>query len=394
VAIVGTMLYFAIRYRKKDGVDHETPHIEGHAGLELIWTVVPSIICIFVAYYGFVIYEEVREPPPNAMQINVTGQKWRWDFEYENGKRTSSELVVPVNEPVKFRITSRDVLHSFFVPAMRVKIDAVPNQYTQVWFNPVKTGEFQVFCTEYCGLQHSAMLAKLHVVSRAEYDRWLNDKSEEMIKLPPEKLGKQLFVKKGCNACHSLDGTKVVGPSFLKLYGKTEELEGGASVVVDDNYIKKSILEPAAQIVKGYAPAMPSFDGQLNDKEMEGLIAFIKSVQEPVKIVAPVKKDEKPDSELTPVEHGKKIYETKLCVTCHSLDGAKLVGPSWKGLYGRRGKLVDGSEYDANDEYIKHSILKPADQIVEGYQPVMPPYEGQLNDKDIADVIEFMKTLK
>jgi cytochrome c oxidase subunit II len=229
VAIVGSMLYFGLRYRKKDGVDHETPHIEGNMGLEVIWTVVPTIICIFVAAYGYIIFDEMRQPPPNAMEIAVTGQKWRWDFEYPSGKTTTAEFVVPVDEPVKLRMTSRDVLHSFFIPSMRVKMDVIPGQYTHLWFQPIKVGEYQVFCTEYCGLQHSSMLAKLRVVSRAEYDRWLNDDSEAVraARMKPEDLGKRLYIQKGCNACHSLDGSRIVGPTFLKLFGREGDLESG-----------------------------------------------------------------------------------------------------------------------------------------------------------------------
>lgn len=397
VAIVGAMIYFAIRYRQRDGVDHETPGIEGNVALEILWTVVPSIVCVFVAAYGVIIYQEMRTPPADAMTINVIGQKWKWDFQYDNGKETTAEFVVPVNKPIKLRITSRDVLHSFFIPDMRVKVDAVPGQYTQLWFEPIKTGIYQVYCTEYCGLQHSSMLAKLKVVSAAEYDRWLNDDSDEVKRkmMKPSDIGKQLYVQKGCNACHSLDGSRVVGPTFLKLYGRKGELEGGATYEADDNYIKTSMLNPNAQVVKGFAPVMPAFEGQLNDDQIEALIAFIKSVQEPVKAAVPAPAaDEKPESEMTPVERGKKIYNTKLCVTCHTLDGSKLVGPSFKGLYGHQGKLTDGSGYTADDAYIKESILKPNAKVVEGFQPLMPPFEGQLDDKNIADVIEFMKTVK
>ena len=401
VAIVGTMVFFAIHYRRRNNKDHETPGIEGSHILETLWTVVPTIICIFVAGYGYVIYDEMREIPKDedAVTINVRARQWAWDFEYSNGKKTINEWVVPVNQPIKLVMTSVDVLHSFFVPAMRVKNDVLPKQYTHLWFKPIKTGEYHTFCTEYCGREHSAMLAKLKVVSQAEYDRWLADDSDaqRLARMKPSDLGKELYVKKTCNMCHSLDGSRLVGPSFLQLFGRDEELESGEKVRVDENYIKSSIINPNAQVVKGYLPAMPSFAGQLSDDEIHGMIEFIKTIDGKTKVEMPVavaKKDDAADANLSPVDRGKKIYNTRLCVTCHTLDGAKLVGPSFKGLYGHKGKLADGSTYEANDEYIKESILKPQAKVVEGYPPSMPPFEGQLNDKDIADVIEFMKTLK
>lgn len=401
VAIVGVMIYFAVKYRQRDGVDHETPRIEGSHLLELIWTVVPTVICIFVAGYGYAYYNEIRHVPPGAMTVNIIGQKWKWDFQYPNGKMATGELVVPVDEPVKLVMTSRDVLHSFFVPAMRIKTDLVPGQYTYQWFKPIKTGEYQAFCTEYCGLNHSAMLAKVKVVSKAEYDRWVNDRSEEekLKKMNPADLGRQLYVSKGCNACHSLDGNRGVGPSFLKVFGKQEKLTDGTTVTVDENYIKHSIEEPNAQIVDTYVPAMPSFAGQLNPQQIDSLIAFIKTIdgtqkEMPKVVVAPKAEDTAALAKMSPVERGKKWYAEKICVTCHTIDGTKLVGPSLKGIYGHEQKLTDGTSVEVNDEYIKNSILKPASQIAEGFTPMMPPYEGQLSDEQIKDITEFIKSLK
>lgn len=401
VAIVGSMIYFAIKYKKRNNVDHETPAIEGSHALELVWTIVPTVICIFVAAYGYIIYDDLRHVPENAMTINVQGQKWKWDFQYSNGKKTTNEFVVPVDEPVRLVMTSTDVLHSFFVPAMRVKNDVIPKQYTYLWFKPVKTGVYRTFCTEYCGTNHSAMLATLRVVSRAEFDRWLEDDSDALrqARLKPSDLGKELYVSKTCNICHSLTGTPGIGPSFLKIFGQEEEMADGSKVKVDENYLRTSIVNPNAQIVKGYAPAMPSFAGQLSEDEILGLIEFIKTVDgsAPIEVPAaepPPAADPAELAKMTPAERGRKYYNERLCITCHSLDGSKLVGPSFKGLYGRSGKLADGSSYTADDEYIKHSILKPADQVVEGYAPTMPPYEGQLNDENIADITEFLKTVK
>jgi cytochrome c oxidase subunit 2 len=397
VAIVGTMIYFAIIYRKRKGVDHETHRIEGSHLLEIIWTAVPTVVCIFVAAYGFVIYEDVRRIPEdkNAITINVHAQKWKWDFEYSNGKKTANEWTVPVDEPVKLIMTSADVLHSLFVPAMRVKQDVIPKQYTYLWFKPVKTGTYHTFCTEYCGTNHSGMLATLNVVSKAEYERWLADDSDalKMSRMKPSDMGKELYVKKGCNACHSLDGSRIVGPSFLKLFGREEELESGEKIKADENYIKNSVLNPNSQIVKTFPPnQMPSFQGQLSDDDIHGIIEFIKTVDGSQKVEVAAAPVPALNPNASPAERGKFNYETKLCKTCHTLDGSKLIGPTFKGVYGRSEKLADGSTITVDDAYIKKSIKEPASQIVEGYPPSMP--QLPLSDGDIADIIEFMKTLK
>ena len=408
VAICGAMIYFAIRYRKKDGVDHETPRIEGSNFLEVIWTVVPTIICIWVAYYGIVIYQDMREGEDRALVINAVGKQWIWEFQYENGKQTIGEFVVPVNTPVKVVLTATDVLHSFFVPAMRVKKDAVPGRYTSVMFTPVKTGTYHTFCTEYCGTSHSAMLAKLRVVSEAEYERWVNDRSADLAKLSmsPAKLGAKLYQEKGCNACHNLTGTRLVGPSFLKLYqSEKRDFSDGSEVAFDEKnsieeYIRESILYPGAKVVGGYPNGlMPAYDGQLSDNEVKALIAFIKEQDGS----APAQVEEESGEDLqaklaamSPVERGQYHYQNKACIGCHSLDGSNLVGPSFKGLYGRTGKLADGSTYEVNDEYLKNSILNPNGQIVEGYQPNQMPqnYKDQLSDEDIEGIIAFIKSLK
>lgn len=403
VAICGSMLYFAIKYRKRDGVDHETPRIEGNNLLEIIWTVVPTIISVIIAYYGVVIYQDMVEVKKggDVVVINARGRQWAWDFQYDNGKSITNEFVVPVGRPTRVVLTSTDVLHGFFIPSMRVKKDVVPGAYTHVSFTPVKEGTYNTFCTEYCGREHSYMLAKLRVVSEAEYQRWVNDRSDELIKksMSPAKLGGKLYYEKGCNACHSLNGSKIVGPSFLKLYGKEREFKDGSKVEADENYIKTSILYPQQQIVKGYElVAMPSYKGQLTDEEIGGLIAYIRTLDgsQPVE---EEKEEEATDAAdqlaaMKPVERGEWIYQNKLCITCHSLDGSKLIGPSFKGLWMKEGEMQDGSKYVADAEYIKNSILYPTKEIVKGYQGVMPSYQGQLNDDDINGVIEYLKTLK
>lgn len=398
VLVVGAMLYFAVRYRKRGGVDHETPRIEGSFFLEAIWTIVPTIISIYVAYYGIVIFFDMHKDADKAMIVNAVAQQWQWDFQYENGKKTVDKLVVPVGKTVKVVLTSKDVLHSFFIPAMRVKKDVVPGMYTAVVFKPVKTGTYQAFCTEYCGTEHSSMLAKVKVVPEAEYERWVDDRSSDLAKLSmsPAKLGATIYREKACVTCHSVNGKQGVGPTFLKLYGSERALVDGDPVKADEEYLRESILYSGKKIVQGYAAGlMPVFEGQLTDGQVKALIAFIRA-QDGSKPIVEEAVEEKVDlAAMPPVERGKYIYNNNACLGCHSLDGSKLVGPSFKGAYGRTAKLATGEEYVVTDEYIKNSILNPGAQVVEGYLAgAMPSYKGQLSDDDIAGVIEYMKTLK
>jgi cytochrome c oxidase subunit 2 len=405
VAIVGAMLYFAVIYRQRDGKDHETPAIEGNNTLEVIWTVFPTLVCIWVAWLGFDSFVDLRSPPPDAMEINVTGRKWAWDFQYKNGKRTTSELVVPVDQPVKLIMTSKDVLHSFFVPVMRTKMDVIPGRYTYEWFRPIKTGDFQVFCTEYCGDEHSKMLARLKVLPKAEFERWLADDSEEkkLAALKPSDRGRELYVGKQCVTCHSLDGSARVGPTWLKSFGKEGKLADGSSYKMDENYIRESILYPQKKTVAGYpAMGMPSYQGQLSDDDITGIIEFIKTVDgsqkvEAAPVLATQKKASAAAAGASPADRGKALINDagNLCATCHSIDGSKMVGPSFKGLWGRKEKISDGSEVVVDEAYIKESIWKPAAKIVAGYGPVMPAmYEGKLTEENVNDIIEYLKTLQ
>lgn len=408
VAICGAMIYFAVRYRKRDGVDHDTPRIEGSNFLEVVWTVVPTLISIWVAYYGIVIYQDMREGESEALVVNAVGKQWLWEFQYENGKQTIGDLVVPVNRPIKVVLTATDVLHSFFIPAMRVKKDAVPGSYTSVMFTPVKTGVYNAFCTEYCGTSHSNMLAQVRVVSEAEYEKWVADRSDDLAKLsmPPARLGAKLYQEKACFTCHSLNGSRLVGPSFLKLYEQKErKLADGSTAAFDEKfsieeYIRESILYPNKKVVEGYQMGlMPAFEGQLSDSEVKALIAFIKEQDgsAPAETSGSSAEDDKAKlASMTPEERGQYHYQTKACVGCHSLDGSNLVGPTMKGLYGRKAKLADGSEYTADEDYLKKSILEPNAQVVAGYQPNMMPqnYRDQLSDEDIADVIAFIKSVQ
>jgi cytochrome c oxidase subunit 2 len=236
---------------------------------------------IFV--YGFVVFRDMRNPPADATEINVTAKQWLWQFEYYNGKKTLNELYVQQNRPVKLVMRSEDVIHSFFVPDFRVKQDILGGRYTQLWFTPTKVGTFQLFCAEYCGTGHSKMLGKVVVLSPEAYDIWEKGArvTEEIgvASLPDAERGEQIYKQSGCNACHSLDGSTGVGPSWKSLVGHKVAMQNGEEITADENYIRESILEPQAKIVKGYQPVMPSFKGILSDADISALISYMKTLK-------------------------------------------------------------------------------------------------------------------
>jgi cytochrome c oxidase subunit 2 len=282
ILITILLVFFAIKYRRRSDYD-ETPYITGSEPLEIIWTVIPSVLLVLLFIYGFVVFKDMKTPPKDALEVTVTGKQWLWTFEYYNGKKTLNELYVQQNRPVRLVMKADDVLHSFFVPSFRVKQDLVPGRFTQLWFTPTKIGTFDIFCAEYCGTGHSAMLGKVIVMSPEAYNIWEKGAETEeggaVASLPPAEQGEKIYKEKGCNACHSVDGTVVVGPSFKGLVGHDVELEGGSTVTADENYIRQSILEPQSQVVKGFQPVMPSFKGILTDDDISSLIAYMKTLK-------------------------------------------------------------------------------------------------------------------
>lgn len=272
--IVGLTVYFFVKYaREKD--DPIPPHYTHHHTLEIAWTIIPTIIVFTFFYWGARDYMAMNVAPADAEEIKITGKQWLWQVTYKNGYNAVNELRVPLNKAIRLLMSSEDVLHSFYVPEFRVKMDVVPGRYSSVWFEPTKTGEFYLFCAEFCGDAHSGMLGKVVVMDPAEYAKWLTD-AGDVVDMPPVDLGRKKYETMGCMPCHSLDGSARTGPSFKGLYGRTEKLASGQSVVVDENYIRESVLDPGAKVVAGYQPVMPTFKGLLNEKHIEGIIEFIK----------------------------------------------------------------------------------------------------------------------
>ncbi len=276
VLVIGGLIYFAVKYKRKTDND-KTPYISHNTMLEFLWSFIPFVIFMIVFVWGWIVFHKIRSMPKDALEITVIGQKWDWSFVYKNGRRAASEFTVPVNQDVKLILSSRDVLHSLFIPAFRVKQDVVPGRYYSMWFNANKVGTFQIFCTEYCGDKHSAMLAKVKVVPRAEYENWLA--TEPYKGLAPAEIGQKVFAAR-CTVCHSAGENVVVGPGFKGLFGKEEQLEGGGTVLVDENYIRESLFQPEVKKPKGFGDkVMTSFVGQLSEEEIMGLIEYIKTLK-------------------------------------------------------------------------------------------------------------------
>jgi cytochrome c oxidase subunit 2 len=285
------MVYFALRYNRRRRPMGEDVH--GHMMLEIVWTVIPTILAFGFFWYGWEGYKLLKSPPADSLEISVTGRMWSWNHEYENGVQTDA-LYVPVDVPVKLNLVSSDVLHSYFIPAFKVKQDAVPGVPDLfLWFQATELGDYDVFCAEYCGNGHSRMLTKVHVLTQEDFDAWLVEEGEQDIASQEAAdadasdptviaMGKPLSQAKGCTACHSTDGTRLIGPSFKGIYGhQARVVTAGETreITVDDEYIRHSILEPTADIVEGFQPLMPSQKGLVNDAEIKALTSYIKSLE-------------------------------------------------------------------------------------------------------------------
>ncbi len=301
IVMMGAVGYFVLSYRQKSEGE-KVPDIKGSHALELGWATVPGVFLVAMFYLGFEGWVNQAVPPKDAYEIRVTAQKWNWSFTYlKDGKAVTKggqdsecmkavdsprrdvecnePLRIPAGKPVKLVMNSIDVLHSFYVPDFRIKKDVVPGRYTVVWFEAPEVGPHDIFCTEYCGDKHGYMYSRVEVLEPAKFDAWLKEEADKLGEggLPPAK---EFFAQKGCPACHSVDGANGVGPTLKGKYGTMEKLADGSEVKIDDEYLRESILNPTAKIVAGYPPAMPSFQGQLKEAEVNHLIDYIKTLAE------------------------------------------------------------------------------------------------------------------
>lgn len=270
------VVYLTWKYRMRKG--HKAEESAAHNDfLEIVWTVIPSILCVFLFVWGWQGFLDLNTPPKHAYEIQVVAEKWNWTFKYPNGW-VDNNLHVPVNEPVKLTMRSKDVLHSFYVPAFRAKADVIPNRYTKLWFEATEPGVYRLYCAEYCGTEHSKMKRLVVVHPPGGFKQYLEEAEQVLLDMPPVALGKYLYETRGCQQCHSVDGTAKTGPSWKGIFGESHATSAG-NVPVDENYIRESILEPNAKVRSGFNAVMPTFKGQLKDEQIDGLITYIKCLK-------------------------------------------------------------------------------------------------------------------
>jgi cytochrome c oxidase subunit II len=274
ILIATLVVVFAVRYRRRSEDEYPRP-ILGSVPLETFWTVVPFLISMFMFFWGARVFFSLYRAPDDALEVYVVGRQWMWKVQHPDGQREINELHIPVGQPVKLIMTSEDVIHSFFVPAFRVKQDVVPGRYTEMWFEATHAGRFHLFCTEYCGTGHSMMIGSVIALEPAEYQVWLSSRAEGSLALE----GRKLFLKLQCNTCHTGD-SQGRGPVLEDLFGRAVPLQTGGRVVADPGYLRESIRRPDAKIVAGYQPIMPPYDDkQVGEEDVVKLIAYLRSLR-------------------------------------------------------------------------------------------------------------------
>jgi cytochrome c oxidase subunit 2 len=275
--ISGLILFFMVRYRRRPGVDH-APDAHGSLLLEGLWTAIPFALTMVMFFWGASLYATLHHVPADAMQIDVVGKQWMWKLQHMEGRREIDELHVPVGRPVKLVMTSEDVIHSFYVPAFRIKQDVVPGRYATAWFEATKPGTYHLFCAEYCGTLHSGMIGHVVVMEPSAFEAWLAGETPGAQNVPVAIAGEQVFRLQACGSCHRADGSGQ-GPALNGVFGRTVTLATGETVVADEGYIRESILAPQAKIVAGYKPVMPTFQGLLSEEDVMRLTAYVKSLR-------------------------------------------------------------------------------------------------------------------
>ncbi len=272
LAIFATILFFAFKYRRRPG--HQATQIHGSWILETAWSIIPMGIFLVIFAWGALIFYQAHTPPPDADTVYTVAKQWMWKFQHTGGQMEVDELHVPVGKDVKLIMTSQDVIHSFFVPAFRVKQDVLPGRYTMVWFRATQPGTYHLFCSQYCGTQHSGMIGQVVAMTPGDYQTWLTQVPEWK---SLASQGNTLFQQLGCNTCHQAE-TQGRGPSLIGVYGHPVQLEDGRIVTADESYIRESILAPGAKVVSGFKPIMPVFQGLLDEEQMNQLVEYVKSL--------------------------------------------------------------------------------------------------------------------
>jgi cytochrome c oxidase subunit 2 len=273
IAVTFAVIFLGIRYRRRHASEIGA-RIEGNLPLELLWSFIPTVIAMVMFGWGASVFYHLRRPPDEAMQVYAVGKQWMWKFQHLEGQREINELHVPVGRAVKVTITSEDVIHSLYFPSFRAKIDAIPGRYTQLWFEATTPGTYHIFCAEYCGTNHSGMIGSVVVMEPAVYQAWLQGGGLEGTL---SQRGSKLFGDFACSTCHVENGTGR-GPSLKDIVGTTVDLQDGSTAVVDEAYLRESILNSQAKIVKGFQPLMPTFQGLVSEDNLVALIEYLKTL--------------------------------------------------------------------------------------------------------------------
>jgi cytochrome c oxidase subunit 2 len=423
IAITLFMAVAVIRFRHKEGV--RAVYQPENKKLETWLIIVTSIGIAAMLAPGLVVYNDFIRVPKNAYELEVVSQQWQWAYRFpgQDGKLgksdikfvdsvnplgldpkdpagqddvliRSNEVHLPLDQPVKVLLRSKDVLHNFYIPQIRSKMDMVPGMVSYFWFTPTVIGKYEVLCAEYCGVGHYNMRGHMIVEDQATFAQWLNSQPTFAQTLttaakPSQdsvlEKGRQLVEKYGCGACHSQDGSTSLGPGWKGLYGRTEQFADGTRALVDEAYLKESILDPKARLVQGYPPVMVAYT--LTEDELGVVVTLIKSLGAAQQAPSASEKLDRGDDLAT---QGQRLAESLGCLACHSVDGSKGVGPSWQGLYGETVTLADGSAIKADEGYIKDSVVNPGAKIVKGYAAVMPAFTP--SDQELNALIAFIKS--
>lgn len=381
IVVTVIMLWFLYRYNHKR--NPKAADIDGNIWAEIIWTGLPTLIVLGLFWTGWSSFKAMRTIPEGAMVVQAEGRMWSWKFTYENGK-TSSELWVPVDTPVKLELSARDVIHSFYIPAMRVKWDMVPGMDTDAWIQSDTLGDFDIFCAEYCGLKHADMITLLRVVTPEEFDQWLAGEPDNGEK----PRGYALMEEYGCFDCHTMDGTDDIAPPLNDIADKERKvvLADGkhATLIANADYLRESILQPGAAMVDGWGDEMPPYEGDISNDDVNAIVNYLLGRDKGGKTLAEA-----------PLP-GQKFAENEGCLDCHSTDGSDSVGPTFKGLYGSRigvHKVSQKTFRTVDDDYLKESMIDPSLWIRDGFVDSMPPYD-YLDEKTMDGIVEFIKSLK
>lgn len=439
VLITGLAVFFSIKYRYRKGIrEVADPSADHNTALEITWSVIPLIIMMVMFVLGFKDYMDMQQPPSGCYNIGVLAWQWHWQFTYPDGASTST-LYMPVDTPVKFSMTSKDVLHGFWIPRLSIQRDVVPGRTMTVWVKAVHTGNFKLQCSEYCGDGHSEMIANVEVLPIPEFKKKLAQAADIWVHngkiLPMHVVGKKIAELEGCLGCHSVNGARGTGPTWKNLAGSHVKLASGQIAIADYAYLRQAILYPGHKMVAGFSNVMPNyytdFGGAAHKKhrKLDALIWYINSLSshanksshppvpdQPGKPAASksgstsaahksankatavtMASNKLPAVALPMVAEGKKLYASMGCIGCHTVNGSPGVGPSWKNLAGYPVKLTNGKTVVADYKYLRFMILYPGKKVVAGFQPIMPSYSNALagakNVKKLDSLIWYINSL-